>query len=173
MVSRAGLGGGSHVSHVEGATFTVGPQSVGQHLTRDALCFGGHTCTATDVATALGRMSIQGSHAPPQGVHRQCVQALLQAAFTIEHPLQTGPELLPCIACSQKQACSYLYSADIPPAQCTYLRKVPGVWLCRPFTRQRPSGMECHAAAAGALSGPYESHKRCCPNCSCINIALG
>ena len=47
----------------------VGPQSVGQHLMRDALCFGGGTCTATDVAVALGRMDIPGCHPPSAGVH--------------------------------------------------------------------------------------------------------
>ena len=45
----------------------VGPQSVGQHLVRDALCFGGDTCTATDVAVALGRMDIPGCHPPSAG----------------------------------------------------------------------------------------------------------
>ena len=45
----------------------VGPQSVGQHLARDALCFGGDTCTATDVAVALGRMDISGCHLPSAG----------------------------------------------------------------------------------------------------------
>lgn len=110
LMSRAGLGGGSHVSHMEGATCAVGPQSVGQHLTRDALCFGGHTCTATDVATVLGRMSIQGSHALPEGVHQQCVCKLsCTQVLTTKHSPQTGAELLLCMARSQKQASSYLY----------------------------------------------------------------
>ena len=45
-------------------TCTVGPQSVGQHLTSQALCFGGQTMTATDVAISLGKMAVPGCHNP-------------------------------------------------------------------------------------------------------------
>lgn len=57
----------THVGGQAGATCAVGPQSVGQHLARGALCFGGQTCTATDVAVALGKMSIPGCSVSPEG----------------------------------------------------------------------------------------------------------
>ncbi|CAL5220079.1 g2030 [Coccomyxa viridis] len=66
-----GLGGGSHLTQDNGepgSTCRVGPESVGQHLTSEALCFGGQTMTATDVAVALGRMSMPGSRLPSGAV---------------------------------------------------------------------------------------------------------
>lgn len=50
-VLAVGLGGGSIVRDNGG---TVGPDSVGFELTRRALCFGGDTLTATDIAVAGG-----------------------------------------------------------------------------------------------------------------------
>ena len=50
-----GLGGGSIVRD-NGAR--VGPDSVGYQLTREALCFGGDTLTATDIAVAGGWATI-------------------------------------------------------------------------------------------------------------------
>src|SRR5439155_6805555 len=47
-----GLGGGSLVRR-DGA-LQVGPESVGYELTSRALCFGGDTLTATDIAVAAG-----------------------------------------------------------------------------------------------------------------------
>lgn len=49
-----GLGGGSLVREIEGRV-RVGPESVGHFLTEEALVFGGQTCTASDIAVALGR----------------------------------------------------------------------------------------------------------------------
>ena len=46
-----GLGGGSLVAE-EGAGLTIGPQSVGYRLLKEALVFGGGTLTASDVAVA-------------------------------------------------------------------------------------------------------------------------
>ena len=37
---------------------TVGPGSVGARLAEEALCMGGATCTASDVAVLLGRMQL-------------------------------------------------------------------------------------------------------------------
>jgi len=48
-----GLGGGSLVRCTDGGC-TVGPESVGYRLTREALVFGGKTLTATDIAVAAG-----------------------------------------------------------------------------------------------------------------------
>lgn len=50
-----GVGGGSLVDVVTGA---VGPQSVGFRITEEALVFGGHQLTLTDVAVAAGRADI-------------------------------------------------------------------------------------------------------------------
>ena len=47
------LGGGSVLGED-----TVGPHSVGYRLTSEALCFGGSTATATDVAVGLGLVEI-------------------------------------------------------------------------------------------------------------------
>ncbi len=50
----AGLGGGSIVRKHEDGHVTVGPDSVGYKVTREALCFGGNTLTATDIVVGLG-----------------------------------------------------------------------------------------------------------------------
>lgn len=56
-VQSIGLGGGSFVRK-SGTTVTVGPDSVGHNLTRDALVFGGKVLTATDVVIASGRADV-------------------------------------------------------------------------------------------------------------------
>lgn len=56
-VQSIGLGGGSCVRQSEGAV-TVGPDSVGHYLTRDAVLFGGKVLTATDVVVASGRADL-------------------------------------------------------------------------------------------------------------------
>jgi N-methylhydantoinase A/oxoprolinase/acetone carboxylase beta subunit len=48
-----GLGGGTIIRENNGA-ITVGPESVGYRITREALVFGGKTLTATDIAVRLG-----------------------------------------------------------------------------------------------------------------------
>ncbi|KZO91644.1 hydantoinase/oxoprolinase [Calocera viscosa TUFC12733] len=54
-----GLGGGSRVRHDdETGKTTVGPDSVGHFITRDAKVFGGDVLTATDIAVALGRADV-------------------------------------------------------------------------------------------------------------------
>ncbi|KAJ7914890.1 hydantoinase/oxoprolinase [Mycena leptocephala] len=54
-VSSIGLGGGSRV-RVDGSSgrITIGPDSVGHYLTRDAKVFGGDVLTATDIAVRSG-----------------------------------------------------------------------------------------------------------------------
>ena len=49
-----GLGGGSIVRR-NNTSVTVGPDSVGHYLTRDALVFGGKVTTASDIAVAAGK----------------------------------------------------------------------------------------------------------------------
>ncbi len=56
-VVSIGLGGGSIVREKDGVV-TVGPDSVGYKITEKALCFGGDTLTATDIAVFLGMTDI-------------------------------------------------------------------------------------------------------------------
>lgn len=60
-VQSIGLGGGSHV-RVSGAhdvrRVSVGPESVGHNLTRDAKVFGGDVLTTMDLVVAAGRVSL-------------------------------------------------------------------------------------------------------------------
>jgi N-methylhydantoinase A/oxoprolinase/acetone carboxylase beta subunit len=56
-VFSIGLGGGSLV--LNGASeITVGPKSVGYRVREEALCFGGATLTATDIAVASGKADV-------------------------------------------------------------------------------------------------------------------
>ena len=69
-----GLGGGSLVDTEHR---TVGPRSVGYHLTREARVFGGDTLTATDVAVAAGLADIGDASAVadvPDEVKRWAVE---------------------------------------------------------------------------------------------------
>ncbi|KAJ3558225.1 hypothetical protein NM688_g1053 [Phlebia brevispora] len=56
-VQSIGLGGGSRVK-VDGEHVSVGPESVGHYLTRDALVFGGKVLTATDIIVAGDRAEL-------------------------------------------------------------------------------------------------------------------
>lgn len=49
-VHSIGLGGGSRVRVAENGRVSVGPDSVGHHITRDSIVFGGGQLTATDIA---------------------------------------------------------------------------------------------------------------------------
>ena len=54
-VSSVGLGGGSIVKTTSGGVvMSIGPESVGNRLTTEALCFGGSVLTATDIAVGAG-----------------------------------------------------------------------------------------------------------------------
>lgn len=53
-----GLGGGSIVRQLTDGSVTVGPDSVGYAITAKALCFGGDTITATDIAVRLGKVKL-------------------------------------------------------------------------------------------------------------------
>ena len=60
-VQSIGLGGGSRVKIMEtpqGRNVTVGPDSVGHYIMRDARVFGGDVLTATDVVVADGRTEL-------------------------------------------------------------------------------------------------------------------
>ena len=72
-VFSIGLGGGSLV--VEGDKgIVVGPKSVGYRVRQDALCFGGSTLTATDIAVASGKADI-GDKTMVAGLDRGLVDA--------------------------------------------------------------------------------------------------
>ena len=71
-----GLGGGSVV---EREPVTIGPQSVGYRLTREALVFGGATMTATDAAVAAGIAQI-GDPAAVARLPRSLVKSALAEA---------------------------------------------------------------------------------------------
>ncbi|KAJ6570225.1 hydantoinase/oxoprolinase [Mycena vulgaris] len=53
-VNSIGLGGGSRVRIDAGGRVTVGPDSVGHYLTRDAKVFGGKVLTTTDICVRSG-----------------------------------------------------------------------------------------------------------------------
>lgn len=54
-VQSIALGGGSRVRGDSEAKVTVGPDSVGHNITRDALVFGGEILTTTDIVVASGQ----------------------------------------------------------------------------------------------------------------------
>jgi N-methylhydantoinase A/oxoprolinase/acetone carboxylase beta subunit len=56
-VVSIGLGGGSIVRERDGK-ITVGPDSLGYLITKEALVFGGNTLTATDIAVRLGMADV-------------------------------------------------------------------------------------------------------------------
>lgn len=94
-----GLGGGSIVRR-EGAKVTIGPESVGHYLTRDALVFGGDVTTASDVAVATGKVEMGNSHAVDSldgdliDKAQQRIQSLLESAVDI---IKTSPAPLPVL----------------------------------------------------------------------------
>ncbi|HET9104092.1 MAG TPA: hydantoinase/oxoprolinase family protein, partial [Solirubrobacteraceae bacterium] len=73
-VASIGLGGGSIVTEDGGR---VGPFSVGFRIADEALVFGGHTPTATDVAVAAGRTAV-GDRARVAGLPRDFVERALR-----------------------------------------------------------------------------------------------
>ncbi len=62
-----GLGGGSRIRSDGTGGISLGPDSVGQRLLQDALCFGGETATLTDAAVAAGRLTIDLATAIDRG----------------------------------------------------------------------------------------------------------
>ncbi|HCX04230.1 MAG TPA: hydantoinase subunit beta [Clostridiales bacterium] len=56
-IMAIGLGGGTIIRE-NGSEIKIGPDSVGYKLTEKALCFGGDTMTATDIAVRLGMANI-------------------------------------------------------------------------------------------------------------------
>ena len=99
-VLSVGIGGGSRVRG-EASSVTVGPDSVGYELEREALVFGGDTLTATDLAVAGGLADI-GSGERVGGLDADLVRAgLARIALdvaTIVDRMRTSATPLPVVA---------------------------------------------------------------------------
>jgi N-methylhydantoinase A/oxoprolinase/acetone carboxylase beta subunit len=79
-VLSVGLGGGSRV-RVENGRTTIGPDSVGYRLLDEALVFGGHTLTATDIAVAAEKANV-GNRAAVNGLDAALVGSALAVIRT-------------------------------------------------------------------------------------------
>lgn len=69
-----GLGGGSIVRQREDGSVTVGPDSVGYRVTKEAICFGGNTLTATDIVVAQGLAPGVGDPSLVAGLSKELVE---------------------------------------------------------------------------------------------------
>jgi N-methylhydantoinase A/oxoprolinase/acetone carboxylase beta subunit len=100
-VLSMGIGGGSHVRRTESGAVTVGPQSVGYELSRQALVFGGSTLTATDIAVAAGRADV-GDPALVRHLDRDLVYTALQRISAgvgeVIERMRTSTDPLPVVA---------------------------------------------------------------------------
>jgi N-methylhydantoinase A/oxoprolinase/acetone carboxylase beta subunit len=90
-----GLGGGTIVREDTDGKVTVGPDSVGHYLTRDALVFGGTVLTASDIAVAAGKAEIGDSshvrHLKSEKVAdaQRSIKTLLERAIDV---IKTSPD---------------------------------------------------------------------------------
>jgi N-methylhydantoinase A/oxoprolinase/acetone carboxylase beta subunit len=90
-----GLGGGTIVRENTDGKVTVGPDSVGHYLTRDALVFGGTVLTASDIAVASGKAEIGDSscvsHLKSEKVAdaQRSIKMLLERAIDV---IKTSPD---------------------------------------------------------------------------------
>lgn len=76
-VLSIGVGGGSHVTTVDGGC-KVGPRSVGFRLAQEGLIFGGETLTASDIAVRAGQAKI-GDPARVADLSDETVEAALDS----------------------------------------------------------------------------------------------
>jgi N-methylhydantoinase A/oxoprolinase/acetone carboxylase beta subunit len=99
-VLSVGIGGGSRVRG-EPSAVTVGPDSVGYELERQAVVFGGDTVTATDLAVAGGLAEI-GEADRVAGLDAELVRAGLERiardVATIVDRMRTSATPLPVVA---------------------------------------------------------------------------
>lgn len=97
-VHSFGIGGGSLVRS-DGA-LQVGPESVGYELQLRALCFGGQTLTATDVAVAAGLAQVGDPalvrHLDPELV-RACVKLISDRVAQAVDRVRTSSEPIPVV----------------------------------------------------------------------------
>jgi N-methylhydantoinase A/oxoprolinase/acetone carboxylase beta subunit len=95
-----GLGGGTIVRKDASSKVTVGPDSVGHYLTRDALVFGGAVTTASDIAVAAGKIEMGDGllvkHLDPEEVAeaQRNIKALLERAIDV---IKTTPDPMPVL----------------------------------------------------------------------------
>lgn len=93
-----GLGGGSIVR--PGAQPTVGPDSVGFRLPQKALCFGGDTLTATDIAVAAGLVDLGDrgrlGHITPEFA-RQMLAQMKASIETVLDRMKPSADPIPAI----------------------------------------------------------------------------
>lgn len=93
-----GLGGGSVV---DGEGQRIGPRSVGNRITREALVFGGQQLTATDVAVAAGLVEL-GERRRVDVLDRRVVERCRERIATVIEEsvdrMKTDATLLPLIA---------------------------------------------------------------------------
>jgi N-methylhydantoinase A/oxoprolinase/acetone carboxylase beta subunit len=95
-----GLGGGTIVRKDASSKVTVGPDSVGHYLTRDALVFGGAVTTASDIAVAAGKIEMGDGllvkHLDPEEVAeaQRNIKALLERAIDV---IKTTPDPMPIL----------------------------------------------------------------------------
>ena len=101
-VFSIGLGGGSLVRVREDGGVTVGPQSLGYRITREALVFGGKTPTATDIAVALGKAAVGTKPSAASALDREIiVKARAEMTATLERGVERSrisPDPIPVIA---------------------------------------------------------------------------
>ncbi|KAK0199608.1 Hydantoinase/oxoprolinase [Desarmillaria ectypa] len=93
-VSSIGLGGGSRV-RAEDNKVTVGPDSVGHYLTRDAKVFGGDILTVTDIAVRTGEKDIGNASlvaAVSDGVVAKAQYAVKRLLEGVIDRMKTSPE---------------------------------------------------------------------------------
>ncbi|KAI1202117.1 hypothetical protein F5X97DRAFT_253617 [Nemania serpens] len=100
-IKSIGLGGGSIVRDDETA-FTVGPDSVGYKITKDALVFGGRTLTATDCTALLDENLTIGNREFAKGALTD--EGLAKFKAVVKHKLEkiidtmkTSPEDIPVL----------------------------------------------------------------------------
>ncbi|KAM3425439.1 hypothetical protein BST61_g7385 [Cercospora zeina] len=94
-----GLGGGSIVREKSGKV-TVGPDSVGHYLARDALVFGGRITTASDIAVAAGKAQMGDAEQILHLDRAFIEQAQLRIKTLLEgaiDAIKTSPEPLPVL----------------------------------------------------------------------------
>lgn len=100
-VFSIGLGGGSLVRKDHTGKVTVGPQSTGYRITKEAKVFGGETLTATDIAVALGKASVGDAAKVEDVVPAFAKAAEAEIIALLENAVERSrmsPEPIPVIA---------------------------------------------------------------------------
>jgi N-methylhydantoinase A/oxoprolinase/acetone carboxylase beta subunit len=98
-----GLGGGSIVREREGKV-TVGPDSVGYAITKEAIIFGGNVLTTTDCLVASGMVTIDHPSCDPSRVQsldpaiwKQAIQVLEEEVAVAIDKIKTSSKELPVV----------------------------------------------------------------------------